>query len=68
MDSAEEAKDSDRKNGILESDCCARNTFIFNRKEVQEDRKDVGDLAALESSNVAVYNAAALEQGLLQQV
>ncbi|VDK79490.1 unnamed protein product [Litomosoides sigmodontis] len=68
MKLAEEEKDNDGRNGILESDCRARSTFIFNRKEIQEDRKDEGDLAALANSNVAVYSAAALEQGLLKQI
>lgn len=60
--------DNSRSNGICELDCCPRSTFSFNREEIQEDQKDVGDLAALDSNNVAVYSAAALEQGLLQQV
>uniref|UniRef100_A0A0R3S1B2 DNA repair and recombination protein RAD54-like n=1 Tax=Elaeophora elaphi TaxID=1147741 RepID=A0A0R3S1B2_9BILA len=64
----EEEDKNGRRNGMLESDCCTRSTFSFNREEIREDRKDVGDLAALDSNNVAVYNAAALEQGLLQQV
>ncbi|KAL3990897.1 SNF2 N-terminal domain family protein [Acanthocheilonema viteae] len=68
MDLIEENEDNGERNGMFESDCCAWSAFSFNREEIQEDRKDVGDLAALEGNNVAVYNAASLEQGLLQQV
>lgn len=42
--------------------------FSFNREIVKEEQKDEGDLAVLADENVAVYNAAALEQGLLEQV
>ncbi|KAK6106483.1 SNF2 N-terminal domain family protein [Brugia pahangi] len=65
MDLSKQEKDYDRK---IEWDCYRRTTFSFNREEIGEDRKNVDDLAALDSSNVAVYSAAKLEQGLLQQV
>ncbi|VDO44080.1 unnamed protein product [Brugia timori] len=64
MDLSKQEKDYNRKN---ERDCYRRTTFSFNREEIGEDRKNVNDLAALDSSNVAVYSAAKLEQGLLQQ-
>ncbi|EJW83132.1 hypothetical protein WUBG_05961 [Wuchereria bancrofti] len=64
MDFSKQEKDYNRKS---EWDCCQRTTFSFNREEIEEDRKNVDDLAALDSNNVAVYSAATLEQGLLQQ-
>lgn len=67
MDLAEQEKDNNTKNDLLEVKCCQRSTFSFNRNEIEEDRKDVGDLTAIDSSNVAVYNAATLEQSLLLQ-
>ncbi|CAG9540188.1 unnamed protein product [Cercopithifilaria johnstoni] len=68
MDLIEEEGNNGRINRMLESVCCARSTFSFNREEIQEDQKNVDDLAALDSNNVAVYSATALEQGLLKQV
>lgn len=67
MDLTGQEEDNGTRNEVLESNCSKRSTFSFHREEIQEDRKDVGDLAALDSNNVAVYSAAALEQGLLQQ-
>ncbi|VDN93474.1 unnamed protein product [Brugia pahangi] len=64
MDFSKQEKDYNRRN---EWDCYRRTTFGFNREEIGKDRKNVDDLAALDSSNVAVYSAAKLEQGLVQQ-
>ncbi|EFO25268.2 hypothetical protein LOAG_03215 [Loa loa] len=69
MDLTEREEDNGTILGIFTPyDYCQRSTFSFHREEIQEDRKDVGDLAAIDSSNVAAYSAASLEQGLLQQV
>ncbi|KAK6113312.1 hypothetical protein QQG55_51145 [Brugia pahangi] len=68
MDFSKQEKDYNRRN---EWDCYRRTTFGFNREEIGKDRKNVDDLAALDSSNVAVEktfteNVAALETGVSQ--
>ncbi|VDN93127.1 unnamed protein product [Brugia pahangi] len=66
MDLSKQEKDYNRKN---EWDCYRRITFSFNREEIGEDRKNVDDLAALDSSNVEktfTENVAALETGVSQ--
>ncbi|VDK66718.1 unnamed protein product [Onchocerca ochengi] len=67
MDLTEQEEDIDAKNEISEADCCQQSTSNFHQEGIQEDIKDVDDLAALVGNNVAVYNAAAFEQDLLQQ-
>ncbi|VDM09064.1 unnamed protein product [Wuchereria bancrofti] len=66
MDFSKQEKDYNRKS---EWDCCQRTTFSFNREEIEEDRKNVDDLAALDSNNVEktfTENVAALETGMSQ--
>ncbi|VDP12559.1 unnamed protein product, partial [Onchocerca flexuosa] len=54
MDLTEQEEDIDTRNGMFEADCCQQSTSSFHHEEIQDDMKDVDDLAALVGNNVAV--------------
>ncbi|VDN34174.1 unnamed protein product [Gongylonema pulchrum] len=64
----EEEEEEKREEEGSEAASAWREKFSFDRDEVKQEAKDEGDFAVLADTNVAVYSAAALEQGLVQQV